>query len=492
MFPNLESVQQACAVSQAEARLLQAPEAPIVLLQRRTTDVAPSVAPHNPNLGIMLPYSPLHHILLDDLGIPIVATSANLSDEPICIDNKEALHRLKGIADGFLLHNRPIVRHVDDSIVRVLLDRELVLRRARGYAPLPISVKTDLPPILATGAHLKNTVALSVGKDILSSQHIGDLETPEAYAAFVKATSDLPDLYAIEPNLVACDLHPNYLSTQFAQNLSTPRIEIQHHHAHIAACMAENELQAPLLGVAWDGTGYGTDGSVWGGEFFHVDANSFKRVAHLRPFRLPGGDAAIKSPHRCAMGLIYEAYGDSALSTDTPHVLKQMLAKGIQSPWTSSAGRLFDAVAALLNLRLQASFEGQAAMELEFAADPLVTESYPITVGEIIDWQPMIEALRADDAPLSVRSAKFHNTLAEAIVQVARMVGEPRVVLSGGCFQNKILTEQTVSRLRKAGFKPYWHQRIPPNDGGIALGQIVAATMMLPSADKMRLKAEAT
>jgi hydrogenase maturation protein HypF len=478
MYPSLESVNQACHVSQAEARLLQSPEAPIVLLERLDAAIAPSVAPGNPCLGVMLPYTPVHHLLLSKLGFPVVATSANLSDEPICTDNDEALERLAQIADGFLMHDRPIVRHVDDSIVRVLLGRELVLRRARGYAPLPITMKETLPPILATGAHLKNTVALSVGNEILSSQHIGDLETQAAYAAFVRTTADLPQLYAIEPQLVACDQHPDYLSTQFAQSLATPHIEIQHHHAHIAACMAENELEPPLLGVAWDGTGYGPDGTIWGGEFFSVKESCFERVAHLRTFQLPGGDAAVKEPQRCALGLLYEMLGDEAFAPDTPQPLKQMLSRGIQSPYTSSAGRLFDAVAALLDIRQQASFEGQAAMELEFSADPGIKESYPINVGEIVDWQPMIEAMRSDNAPIGVRAAKFHNTLAEAIVRVAGNVGETRVVLSGGCFQNKLLTERTVLRLREAGFRPYWHQRVPPNDGGIALGQVYAAAKM--------------
>jgi hydrogenase maturation protein HypF len=532
------------------------------------------VAPGNPNLGVMLPYTPLHHLLMAELGFPVVATSGNLSDEPICTDEHEALERLGGIADVFLIHNRPIVRHVDDSIVRVILDREMVLRRARGYAPLPIqlqiaaregarptkTLKSEIRNpkseiVLAVGAHLKNTVALSVGNQVFISQHIGDLETEPAHAAFRRVITDFEKLYEAKPEIIATDLHPDYLSTKFAreigraelplgQDAQAPRqipvgagrvptvIGVQHHIAHVLSCMAENELAPPVLGVSWDGTGYGLDGTIWGGEFFLVTDKSVERVAHLRPFRLPGGEKAVKEPRRAALGLLYETFGHqvfdkqtrdrrggaltgtrgacaplAAFSTAELATLKTMLAKKLNSPVTTSMGRLFDAVASLVNLRQRIQFEGQAAMELEFALEGIETdEAYELRIANcglrivrsgsrgrsphqnselrtpnsefVLNWPSMIEAILDDvKAGVSVGliSAKFHNALVEAIVAVARQIGESRVVLSGGCFQNRYLTERTVRRLQAEGFRPYWHQRVPPNDGGIALGQVIAA-----------------
>jgi hydrogenase maturation protein HypF len=468
MYPSLEAVKQDCRVSELEERLLLSPESPIVLLESKRSAIA--IAPGNPYLGVMLPYSPLHHILLSELDFPVVATSGNVSNEPICIDELEARERLHGIADAFLVHDRPIVRQVDDSVVRVMLGRELVLRRARGYAPLPVHMKEELPHVLAVGSHLKNTIALSVGHEVFISQHIGDLETQPAFEAFRKVMADFERLYEVTPEVVACDLHPEYLSTKLANELSAPRSEIQHHYAHVISCMAENELDAPVLGVSWDGTGLGTDGTIWGGEFLLVGETSFERVAHFRQFRLPGGEATIKQPRRSALGVLYEIFGDEAFTNDDPPALRQMLARNVNCPLTSSAGRLFDAVASILGLRQRVSFEGQAAMELEFAVQPGIEEAYPAGV----DWQPMIEAMLRDDASIGVKAAKFHNALAETIVQVARQVGEEKVVLSGGCFQNRYLTERAVRRLRAEGFCPYWHQRVPPNDGGIALGQVVA------------------
>jgi hydrogenase maturation protein HypF len=544
MFPSLESVTAVCEVSPLEERLLRSPEAPIVLLCRKEFQIsdfrfqiAGNVAPGNPNLGVMLPSNPLHHLLLAELGFPVVATSGNLSDEPICTDEHEALERLRGIADVFLVHNRPIVRHVDDSIVRVMLDREMVLRRARGYAPLPIylSVAADVrrlkskkeiqsePPhvvsyksVLAVGAHLKNSVALAVGNQVFISQHIGDLETEAANDAFRRVINDFEKLYDAQPDIIVSDLHPDYLSTKFAlerrppariesenlnQQLAVPEagapqvVQVQHHIAHVLSCMAENEVELPALGVAWDGTGYGTDGTIWGGEFFLVTKNKVERVAHLRPFRLPGGDKAVKEPRRAAAGLLYEKFGETAFernelssiaafSSVELSAVKAMLVRKLNSPFCCSAGRLFDAVASLVNLRQQIRFEGQAAMELEFALEGVKTdESYPMSLvtrhpSLLLDWSPMIEAILADvkhGVSAGEISAKFHNALVEAVVTVAKRVGQSCVVLSGGCFQNRYLTERTVKRLREEKFQPYWHQRVPTNDGGIALGQIVAA-----------------
>ncbi len=512
LYPSLRHVREDCRVSELEERILQSPESPIVLLERNEarSTVAESIAPRNPYLGIMLPYSPLHALLMRDLRFPVVATSGNLSDEPICIDGFEALARLQGIADYFLVHNRPIVRHVDDSIVRILLGRELVLRRARGYAPLPVAMKpsegqeeakkTFGRSVLAVGAHLKNTVALSVDKNIFVSQHIGDLETQESLSAFRRVIEDFKRLYEAEPQNIVCDLHADYLSTQFAHESGALCTHIQHHYAHVASCMAENQLEGELLGVSWDGTGMGLDGTIWGGEFLLTNETSFERVAHFRPFPLPGGDRAIKEPRRSALGMLFEMYGSSVLqradistmqsfSENDKLIIAQMLSKGVNAPLTSSVGRIFDAVASICGVRQTLSFEGQAAMELEFACQGARSEKiygFEIQRSEnrySVDWAPMIEEILRDvknGESLGEISARFHNTLAEVILAVARKTKQTRVVLTGGCFQNKYLTERSVTLLTENGIRPYWHQRIPPNDGGIALGQIYAFARQMP------------
>ncbi|MEX2579903.1 MAG: carbamoyltransferase HypF [Verrucomicrobiales bacterium] len=481
-------------VSEREGRLLSSPEAPIVLIERRgdATELAPAVTAGSPLVGLMLPNTPLHHLLLRELGFPVVATSGNLSDEPICIDEAEALTRLGAIADLFLTHDRPIVRHVDDSVARIILGGEQVLRRARGYAPLPVATNLELPCTLAVGAHLKNAVAMSVGSNIFISQHIGDLETPAAHEAFARVCRDFQTLYDAAPDRVACDLHPEYLSTKFAADQPTRLLPVQHHFAHVLSCMTENELEPPVLGVCWDGTGLGDDGTIWGGEFLLARGPSFDRVACFRTFPLPGGDRAVREPRRCALGMMYEIGGDAVFDEpDHPvlrhfaanerKLLRQALARGVNTPATSSAGRLFDGVASLAGLRQEAAFEGQAAMLLEQVAEPAVEESYswdwqgdsPI----VVDWAPAMNAILADLAdsvPVGIVAAKFHNALVDAIVEVARRVGEPDIVLTGGCFQNRRLTERSVKKLREEGFVPHWHQRVPPNDGGIALGQIAA------------------
>ncbi len=497
LYPSLDMAREHCRVSELEERLLLSAEAPIVLLQRWSPPLAPSIAPNNPYLGVMLPASPLHHLFMRQLGFPVVATSGNVSDEPICIDEHEVVYRLGAIADSFLVHNRPIVRPMDDSVTRIVRGREMILRRARGYAPLPVHLKTSAPTVLALGAHLKGTVALSVGHEAYTSQHIGDLETSEAYAAFRSIAADLPRIYEVKPEVIACDLHPDYLSTQYAVQLAAqlkvPLHPVQHHWAHVLSCMAENEVAFPALGVAWDGTGFGTDGTSWGGEFFLAKEDGCERVARLRQFRLPGGEAAIRQPRRSALGALFEAKGVKGLDQgDLPPMrefpegdlalIRQMLVKGIQSPITSSVGRLFDAVASLTGIRQQISFEGQAAMELEFAVQSCVSEAYSFEIKSTgpseVDWRKMIEEIvddvRCGVAP-GVVSAKFHNTLVEILVAVAKHIGQTRVVLSGGCFQNRYLIERSVQRLLESGFRPYWHQRIPTNDGGIALGQIIDA-----------------
>ncbi len=508
MFPSVEQVEALCHVSPLESRLLHAPEAPIVLLGRREESKGPVasnplLAPDNPYLGIMLPYTPLHRLLLADLDRPLVATSGNLSDEPICITEEEALERLGGIADVYLAHNRPIVRHVDDSIIRVVLDQELVMRRARGFAPLPVSLRTTDDAsdacVLGVGAHLKNSVALTLGKNVFVSQHIGDLETASAYDTFRRVATSLAGLYDAEPGMVACDLHPDYLSSRYAAQLSLPRVQVQHHYAHVLACMAENELTGRVLGVSWDGTGFGPDGTIWGGEFLDASYATYERVGHLRTFMLPGGEQAVKEPRRSAMGMLFETFGEdacemdeieavSAFTSDERPVVRQMLTRRINAPSTSSAGRLFDGIASILGIRQRSRYEGEAAMQLEFlAASSFSDEPYPYEVIEdmgnggstaVVDWTPLVRELIEDlrhSQAVARMAYRFHLTLAKMIVSTARIANRDRVVLTGGCFQNRLLTELTVGHLTSEGVKVYRQQRIPPNDGGISLGQAVHA-----------------
>ena len=511
MYPSLAMIERDCQVSESEARLLRSPESPIVLLEHKPgTDVriAPAVAPGNPYLGVMLPYTPLHHLLLAELKFPVVATSGNLADEPICIDEREALARLYEVADVFLVHDRPILRHVDDSVARIVMDRELLLRRARGFAPLPVHVGRELGSILAVGAHQKNTIAASSGRNVFLSQHIGDLETAQALDAFEKVIGSFRSLYDFSPDTIACDQHPNYLSSQYARRESATTFEVQHHYAHILSCMAENGITGPVLGIAWDGNGYGPDGTIWGGEFLKVADGDYQRTAHLRTFRLPGSEVAVHEPRRCAAGLLHEMFGSEAfelgpnsqaarfgllnsfltpIEAFTPEergIVRGMLERKLNCPVTSSAGRLFDAVSSLAGLRQFARYEGQAAMELEFAAGRDRTrETYTINIEKngtmVVDWARMIVEIMTDAAARVSQpriARKFHNTLVEAMVQVAAASGENKIVLTGGCFQNKLLTETAVTRLQQEGFRVYWHQRVPPNDGGIALGQVMAAT----------------
>lgn len=492
MYPGLQDVLRDCECTDIESRLLCSPESPIVLVLRRDgAALSSEIAPGNPYLGVMLPYTPLHYLLLQELGFPVIATSGNLSEEPICTDEHEALDRLRGVADVFLVHNRPILRHVDDSIVREMADREIVLRRSRGFAPLPVHIRQEVPTIVAVGPHQKNTIASSVGAQVFVSQHIGDLETAQSLRAFEDVNAAFRQLYELNPVAIARDMHPDYLSSQFAERSSERVVAVQHHYAHVLSCMAENEIDGPVLGIAWDGSGYGPDGTIWGGEFLRVTEAGYERVAHLRTFRLPGGEKAVKEPRRTALGVLYEMFGKAAFRMDTAtarafsaeemKILAGMLPRAVNAPVTSSAGRLFDAAASLLNIRHACRFEGQAAMELEFAAaegsseDAFRFELRDEEGAILVDWGPVICALLDSREPVAEAARMFHNGLAAVAVAVAERLGEPKVVVSGGCFQNKYLTEQVIDHLQRAGFQAYWHQRIPPNDGGISLGQIVAA-----------------
>ena len=498
MFPDIDSIQKYCRVSDLERRWLMAPEAPILLLDKNedhNSGISFDVAPGNPCLGVLLPYTPLHHILLNDLKRPVVATSGNLSEDPICINDQEALDRLKSIADVFLLHNRPIVRPVDDSVGRLMADREMILRRARGYAPLPIPLRNNIPPVLAVGGHLKNTVTLAKGKQAVVSQHIGDLESEPARRHFRNIRSDLKQLFNIEPEKILHDKHPDYTSTREAQDSGLKTAAVQHHLAHILACMLDNKAHPPVLGVAWDGTGYGVDASIWGGEFFLVEEKKWRRFATFRPFPLPGGDMAVREPRRSALGLLHEKTNGrfdrdlcpavwDAFRESERSVLMRLLSNTNMAILTSSMGRLFDAVASILGVQHINHYEGQAAMQLEYLAGRNTenTGSYPFKILEkngtlIIDWEPMIRQILArvnEGIPVEIIACHFHQTLAEMILQIARRADQREIVLSGGCFQNRLLSEITIHRLEETGFNVIRHQQIPPNDGCISLGQVGA------------------
>lgn len=504
MFPSLAMAQQACELGEIEAQTLTSAAAPIVLLHRTADHLAASVAPDNPNLGVMLPYTPLHHLLLHELGFPVVATSGNPPGEPMCIDEYDALKGLGEIADLFLMHNRPIAHHADDSIVRVMAGEPVVLRRARGYVPHPIDCAEPIPSVAATGAHLKNAVAVSDGHAVHLSQYIGDMDNPAAVVRSEKVLDDLQTLYGVQPALIAHDLHPNYHSTHMAEKRAratgTRVLAVQHHYAHVLSCMAENNLRAPVLGVAWDGTGYGTDGTIWGGEFLQVDERSFIRVANLLPFPLIGGDRAAREPRRSALGLLWMVYG-AALPVRVPtvqaftrtelRILQAALGNSQSSAvvYTSSAGRLFDALASILGLLQVSNFEGQAAGLLEYAADGVDTdECYPFQVisntidaGNTkysVDYRPMVKAIvneQLSGMPTAYIAAKTHQTLVHMIAEVAQKVRIHQITLTGGCFQNKRLLEKSLETLHSAGFEVFWQRTLPPNDGSIAVGQIFGA-----------------
>lgn len=501
MFPNLINLEHHCALSGTERDVLMSAAAPIVLLERmEASDLARAVAPgSNPYTGAMIPYTPLHHLILMELGFPIICTSGNVTDEPMVKDNDEATTRLGRIADLFLMHNRDIVRIMDDSVVYVEDTEVRVMRAARGYAPLSFPVEGGGRTVLATGAHQKVTVALAHRGQITGGQHLGDQGSVQADRAFKRAVQDMVALRSSTPDVLAHDLHPSYTTTRWAReqvHYDQPHlVAVQHHIAHVRSCLAENEHAGPALGVAFDGTGYGLDGTIWGGEFLTVTSDHIKRVAHLRTFPLPGGDKTSRDSYRCTLGLLWElgldTYGDQVirllehLSCADKTLLLTMLARGINTPRTSSMGRLFDAVAALLGLRHTCTYEGQAAMELEWSLRTVhETGQYPLSrmtcnihgsVGVMYDWAPMVHALLEDQVSgveTCRIAARFHNTVASMVVEEATHHNLETVALSGGCFQNRYLLRETIKRLKKAGLRPLWHKRVPTNDGGISIGQI--------------------
>lgn len=504
MFCSLEDASAHCEISEREDALLRSRAAPIVLLKKseisnQRSAICSAVAPGNPHLGVILPYTPVHHLLMRVVGeIPLVMTSANRSDEPIARDNEEALQQLRGIADVFLLHDRSIHVRCDDSVTRIVAGTELPIRRSRGYAPQPVNLPFELQaPILAVGGQLKGTFALARQKHAFLSHHLGDLDHHTAYVAFERDISLYRDLFGFVPTCVAHDLHPDYASTHYAQQTALPLIAVQHHHAHMASCMAENGLTDQVIGVSFDGLGFGTDGAVWGGEFLVGDYAGFRRAAHLRNVGMPGGDQATREPWRMALSHLRDAEIEcSEFQARIAHadfrVVKQMLERRFNTPMTSSAGRLFDAIASLSGVRDRVSYEGQAAMELEWcAADLPPCGSYPFTLecapeSLIVDTRPIIRAVVADVADgvgASIVARRFHSTVLEIISAVCDRVchdtGLDSVVLSGGVFMNALLTTEVVARLEGDGFAVYRHRLVPPNDAGLSLGQVAIAAERL-------------
>ena len=501
--------QRFCLVSPAERALLNSSRRPIVLLQKRfPCPIEDQVAPGNPALGVMLPYTPLHHLLLRAVhGIPLVMTSGNKADEPIAYDDADALKRLAGIADLFLVHDRPIRVRCDDSVTRIAAGAEMPIRRSRGYAPEPITLPMSCPvPIAALGGQLKGTFALGRDRHAFLSHHLGDLDHFDAYRAFVNDLSLYEELFDLDAKCLVHDLHPDYASTRLARVRSQaegiPLVGVQHHHAHMASCMAEHGLTEPVIGVSFDGTGYGVDGAVWGGEFLVGDYVSYRRMAHLGYVGMPGGEQAIREPWRMALAHLASAgESDGILAARVPppalRTARQMMERGFNTPLTSSAGRLFDAVSAIATGRTRVSFEGQAAMELEWlAGDSVSDDSYPwdmkeTAAGRVIDTSPLIRAVAADrrnghDA--GDISRRFHRTMADLIATVCVRLRENTrvndVVLSGGVFMNALLTRTAVQRLTEMGFSVYRHHKVPANDGGLCLGQLASA------AERLRRRSE--
>ena len=502
MAKDLDVVKRFAIVGDDEARLLQGVERPIVLLQKCDDhNMAENIAPANRYFGVMLPYTPLHYLLLQDEFEALVMTSANLSDEPIAFEDDEACQRLGTIADAFLIHNRRIHTRTDDSIARVMADRPLLLRRSRGFVPRAIALPGETRSVLAVGAELKNTVCLTRGDRAFLSQHVGDLKNLEVYDSFKQTINHLRSILEVQPELVAHDLHPDYYSTRYAlEESGLPSVAVQHHHAHLASCLAEHGVEEPAIGVIFDGIGYGADGNIWGGEFLIGDLSSYERVGHFRYQPMPGGDLATKEPWRMALSYLQSTYGEvpdgvnafAGIADNELRLVGQAIMKGINTPLTSSCGRLFDAVAALLGLRQKVSFEGQAAMQLEMIADPVQSQSYPYQLlhvdGQIVfDPLPLIDAITKDNfsgRPVAEIAGRFHFTLAvmiaEICIQVRQQRGLSLVALSGGVFQNCLLTELTLAQLEKSGFKVLTHSLVPPNDGGLALGQAVVASLLNP------------
>ena len=500
MYPDIDSLKAHVEVPEFAETLLLSPQAPIILLPRKPggwMEIAESVAPQSPYLGVYLPYTPLHHIILKDFGKPVVATSGNLSDEPIVTDEKDALQRLGNLCHALLVHNRPIVRHADDSVLQFITKpepRPQLLRRARGYTPMPLLTNKRLPPILALGGHMNVTIGITRGNEIILSQHIGDLDTWESRKVYLRTIDDFLRLYRIKPEYIVHDMHPDYYSTLIAQEFNLPDIAVQHHHAHLSACMLENSIDPPALGLTWDGTGYGVDKTVWGGEFLLGGPHEFKRVATLFPFKLPGSERAIKENWRTGLSLLYESYGADfpqnlplfdEISEKRAFSILDLIEKGINSPITTSMGRLFDGMSAILGISYFNTHQAQSAQLLEYAAwraeskvKPLefqIIEGDPI----LLDWRPMVRdavrRLHSGEHPDEIAAA-FHRTLMVASLEIAKKIGIKKIALAGGVFCNRFLTEGIIELFTGEGFEVYYHSQLPPTDGSLPAGQIWVAT----------------
>jgi len=503
MLATIKDVKEHCQVSRTEEELLTSPQCPIVLLRwKAESSISPTVAPLLKYLGVMLPYTPLHHVLCREVGLPLVMTSGNLSEEPIAKDNDEAVRRLQGIADYFLLHNRDIYARYDDSVTMVERDKPQLIRRARGYAPHPIHLPFKAKQVLACGAELKNTFCLTRDEYAFLSQHIGDMENLETLEHFETTIELYKKLFRIQPEIVAYDMHPEYLSTKYAKAMAAESpdmtfVPVQHHHAHIVSCLADNGLQEPAIGVAFDGTGFGSDGRIWGGEFLLADYRSFDRLGHLQYVPLPGGAAAIERPYRSAISYLFTLLGEAAPNQDLPFLsqvdsleidlIKKQIEKGINSPLTSSCGRLFDAVSALIGVRGKIDYEAQAAIELEMVADESETGSYPFSIIEqngmnIVHLDELFSAIIVElvkGVSSASISTRFHRTIAQVVMQMCKRLvsrtGINKVALSGGVFQNRLLLRLTGAALEGAGLRVLTHSEVPTNDGGVSLGQAVIA-----------------
>jgi hydrogenase maturation protein HypF len=503
MCRDVEEVKEHCEADEEEEKLLFSVERPIVILRRKTdSSIAHAVAPYQNTLGVMLPYSPLHYLLLNGSLKTLVMTSGNVSDEPIAYKNEEARRRLRAIADYFLFHNREIHTRCDDSVTRVFEGKPYVLRRSRGYVPSPVKLPFPVEMILACGGELKNTFCLTRGQYAFVSHHIGDLENLETLASFEEGIEHFKKLFYIEPKAVAYDLHPDYLSTQYAFSIpDLPKVGVQHHHAHVVSVMAENGIEGDVIGVALDGTGFGLDGTVWGGEFMKANLRDFDRLAHLKKVPMPGSSMAVKEPWRMAMVYLSAAFGEETTSLKIDlvkridlhqwDILQRAIERKINSPWTSSMGRLFDAISSLLSIRDEVHYEGQAAIELEMIAAPEVKGQYLFQIDR--EEKPMVIDLRetvrsvvhdlTENISASEISGKFHRTVASLIINTCEIIrskeGLNRVVLSGGVFQNVLLLSLVTRGLKDLGFEVYTHHLVPANDGGISLGQAVIAHMKL-------------
>lgn len=499
---NLEKIKQYCKLGKKEEKWLINRARPIVLLKKKEDSLISSlVAPRNNYLGVVLPCTPLHCLLLKDNFTALIMTSGNIADQPIIGDNQEALEKLDGIADFFLLYNRDIFNRCDDSVVKIVNDGNVFFRRSRGYVPYPIILDFKLKEVLALGGELKNTISFSKENYVFLSQYLGDLKSVETLNFLKESIENLEKIFRVNPETIACDLHPDYLSTQFAEEIGAKKglkvVKVQHHHAHIVSCMAENNIKEKVMGVAYDGTGYGDDGKIWGGEFLLCDLKKYFRVGHLKYYPLPGGDKAIAEPWRMAYSYLYSIYGPKAktLDIDFNHrmdydklsIIEKMIDKNINSPLTSSCGRLFDAASSLIGIRDEINYEGQAAMELESLCASGIKERYKFCIYKegkefIIDpkeiFVDIIEDLKKG-IDKKVMAAKFHNTVAEFTLNLCGKIRENnginKIALSGGVFQNRYLTEKIISLLERDNFRVYTQRIVPPNDGGISLGQVVVA-----------------